>query len=207
MSLQRLMTRPLVLTIWCVIASFGTYACMCGFRKPFTAASFDSASFPDGIKATYVSAQVLGYMLSKFIGIKVISEMEPHRRAVVLLGLISVAELALLLFAVVPPSWGAVFLFLNGLPLGMVFGLVLGFLEGRRLTEAFVAGLCASFILADGVVKSVGAWLLEAGVTDAWMPCIAGLIFLLPLIGFVWMLSRIPQPDAEDITARAPAHP
>jgi Family of unknown function (DUF5690) len=36
----------------------------------------------------------------------------------------------------------------------MVFGLILGFLEGRRHTEALTAGLCASFILADGTSKS-----------------------------------------------------
>ena len=36
----------------------------------------------------------------------------------------------------------------------LVFGLVLGFLEGRRMTEAFVAGLCASFILADGITTT-----------------------------------------------------
>ena len=38
----------------------------------------------------------------------------------------------------------------------MVFGLVLGFLEGRQTTELLAAGLCASFILADGIMKSVG---------------------------------------------------
>ena len=36
-----------------------------------------------------------------------------------------------------------VWLFVNGLPLGMVFGLVIGFLEGRKVTEALSAGpLC-----------------------------------------------------------------
>ena len=75
----------------------------------------------------------------------------------------------------------------------MVFGLVLGFLEGRRNTEALTAGLCASFILADGVTKSVGAWLLNQGVSERWMPGVAGLLFLPPLLVFVWMLTRIPR--------------
>jgi len=92
-------------------------------------------------------------MLSKFIGIKVISEMEPHRRAVVLLGLIGVAEVALLLFAVVPPSWGAVFLFVNGLPLGMVFGLVL--LDEQPIAAQWVAlGLTAIGAVIGSVFKA-----------------------------------------------------
>jgi hypothetical protein len=204
-SRPRWAANPVLFSVWCVVAAFGTYACMYGFRKPFTAATF--GDWGEGAKALLVTTQLVGYMLSKFIGIKVVSEMRPERRAVVLLGLIGVALLALLGFAVVPYPFNAVCLFLNGLPLGMVYGLVLGFLEGRRMTEAFVAGLCASFILADGVAKSVGKWLLNTGVSDAWMPATAGLIFLLPLIGFVWMLARIPAPEGADVAERAERTP
>lgn len=194
-----------LLSIWCVVAAFGTYACMYGFRKPFTAAGY--ADWGQGFKALLVTSQVLGYMVSKMVGIKVISEMRPERRAVTLLGLIGAAQIALLLFAIVPRPYNAACLFLNGLPLGMVFGLVLGFLEGRRLTEAFVAGLCVSFILADGFTKSVGAWLLKTGVTEAWMPFTAGLIFLVPLVLFVEMLRRIPPPDHADVAERSERTP
>lgn len=189
--------------LWCVVAAFGTYAAMYGFRKPFTAGGYSQAPFPVDFKTWMVVAQVLGYAVSKFIGIKVVSEIEPHRRAVLLLGLIAGAEVALVGFALTPVPWNLAFLFLNGLSLGMVFGLVLGFLEGRRLTEAFAAGLCASFILADGFTKSVGAMLLSAGVPELWMPSVAGAIFVLPLLGFVWMLARIPAPSNEDVSARA----
>lgn len=195
----------LLLSLWCVVAAFGTYACMYGFRKPFTAAGY--AEWGDGFKALLVTSQVLGYMVSKIIGIKVISEMRPERRAATLLGLIGIAELALLLFAVVPRPYAVACLFLNGLPLGMVFGLVLGFLEGRRLTEAFVAGLCVSFILADGFTKSVGAWLLKVGVAEAWMPFTAGLVFMVPLVLFVEMLRRIPPPDSADVAERSERTP
>jgi hypothetical protein len=199
----RWMARPWFLTLWCVIAAFGAYACMYGFRKPFTAAGFGGAE----TKAWLVTAQVLGYMLSKFIGIKVIAEMTTKGRARVFLGLIATAHGMLLLFAVAPPPLDAACLFLNGLALGMVFGLVLGFVEGRCLTELFVAGLCASFILADGMTKSVGSMLLERGVTDRWMPFTAGALFLLPLVFFVWMLTQIPPPSPEDEKARATRPP
>ena len=205
---SRLLARPGFLAAWCVIAAFGTYACMYGFRKPFTAASFLGTPYGESLKVWYVTAQVLGYMISKFIGIKVVAEMTAPRRAKVLLGLIGVAQLALVAFALTPAPWGVVWLFCNGLPLGMVFGLVLGFLEGRRMTEFFVAGLCASFILADGLTKSVGSWLLEAReLPDSWMPATAGMIFLLPLLGFVWMLARIPPADAADVAARSERTP
>ena len=195
--------NPLFLSLWCVAAAFGTYACMYGFRKPFTAGTYTSEPFASGFKTWLVLAQVLGYTISKFIGIKIIAEMTPARRAATLLGLVGTALVALVLFGLVPPPYNVVCLFLNGLPLGMVFGLVLGFLEGRKMTEAFTAGLCASFIFADGFTKSVGAYLLQAGVSEQWMPACAGLIFLLPLAGFVWMLRRIPAPTQADIAARS----
>ncbi|MGE3818531.1 MAG: DUF5690 family protein, partial [Isosphaeraceae bacterium] len=102
-----------------------------------------------------------------------------------------------------PAPWNAVWMFCNGVPLGMVFGLVLGFLEGRRHTEALAAGLCTSFIVADGVTRSVGAYLLKAGVSESWMPFAAGLLFMPPLLLFTWMLSRVPRPSSQDVAARS----
>ena len=83
----------------------------------------------------------------------------------------------------------------------MVFGLVLGFLEGKQTTELLAAGLCTSFILADGVMKSVGQSLI-APFGEAWMPAIAGCIFVFPLLFFVWMLTQIPRPSHADETQR-----
>jgi hypothetical protein len=188
---------------WAVSAAFGCYFCMYFFRKPFTAASFQGADvWGLSFKILLVMAQVAGYMMSKFIGIKIIAEMPPHRRAMTMLWMILAAEAALVLFGLVPRPWNAVCLFLNGLPLGMIFGLVQGFLEGRRLTELLMAGLCSSFILADGMTKSVGTWLLLQGVTEDWMPSVAGLMFLIPFGVCVAILARTPPPNDFDVAAR-----
>lgn len=193
--------------VWSVVAAFGTYFCMYGFRRPFTTIVDDPTQlvlWGLSFKVLLVVSQTLGYAISKFIGIKVISEMPPERRAGAILGLITCAELALVGFGVLPKPWSAIGLFCNGLSLGMVFGLVLGFLEGRRATEALAAGLCASFILADGVTQSLGTWLLRtAHVPIAWMPAVAGLIYFVPLFVFVWMLSRVPPPNVADVAERA----
>lgn len=192
------------LPAWSVVAAFGTYFCMYAFRKPFTAASYEGMQFGGiGFKTLLVTSQVFGYMVSKFIGVKVISELKPEHRSRGILLLIIGAEISLALFALTPAPINAFMLFLNGLHLGMVFGLVIGFLEGRRNTEALTAGLCASFILADGITKSVGGYLMAQGVSQTSMPAAAGLLFLPPVFLFVWMLSKIPLPDAHDQLARS----
>jgi hypothetical protein len=202
--LQRMAANP----VWALIAAFGTYFCMYGFRKPYTAATYtDSAFFGMDYKYLLIIAQTIGYVIAKWAGIKIVSEIKPGQRIIVLLGLIFFAEFMLLLFGVVPRPWNILCLLLNGLPLGVVFGLILGFLEGRRNTEALVAGLCASFIVSDGVSKSVGTLLLDHGVTENWMPFFAGLFFMIPTLFFIAMLKYVPLPTAADIASRSERPP
>ncbi len=77
--------------------------------------------------------------------------------------LIFLSWLALVLFALIPAPWNVFTMFLNGLPLGMIWGLVFGFMEGRRTSEVLGAILCASFIVSSGAVKSVGKLLMRIG--------------------------------------------
>ncbi len=194
------------------IAAFSTYFSMYAFRKPFTVGTFEGGVEipglpPIDLKILLIIAQVCGYCLSKFLGIKVISEMTPGRRALALLGAIGTAELALLAFAVLPAPYNAIAMFVNGLPLGMVWGLTFGFLEGRRTSEALGAGLSASYILASGAVKSVGKWVLDLGVPEAWMPFATGLMFAPGLVLCVWMLAAMPPPSAEDEALRTRREP
>ena len=197
--------HPLAFSLFAGAAAFSTYFAMYAFRKPFTAATFEDVAgwdFALDYKVALVIAQVLGYALSKVIGIKVISEMDHSRRALAIVGLIGLSWLALIGFALAPAPWNVAALFLNGLPLGLIWGLVFSYVEGRRTSEVLGAILCASFILSSGVVKSVGKALLNAGVPDLWMPAAAGLVFVPLLLISVLALSRIPPPNAADEAAR-----
>ncbi|HLI93854.1 MAG TPA: DUF5690 family protein, partial [Puia sp.] len=193
-----------VFVIYVSLTSFTVYACMYGFRKPFTAASYDGVRFLGiSYKVVLVIAQVLGYMLSKFYGIRFIAGMQPARRAGFIVRLVLTAWVALLLFGIVPAPYNFVFMFINGLPLGMVWGLVFGFLEGRRTTELMGAVLATSFIFASGLAKTVGkSLMLSAGISETWMPFAAGAVFIGPLLISTWLLNQTPAPNAEDIAHR-----
>lgn len=186
-------------------AAFLAYASMYAFRKPFTAAEFEGLRYAGvDYKVWLVIAQVMGYMLSKVRGITWIAEIQRQRRARTLAGLIGFSWLALLGFALTPAPWNIPFLFLNGLPLGMVWGVIFGYLEGRRGTEMMGACMCASFIVGSGVVKTVGMWLMVRWhVSEFWMPFVTGLLFIVPLYTSTWVLEHLPPPDAADIAARS----
>ncbi len=197
-------TNGFTFSLYAIGTAFTVYLCMYGFRKPFEAPTYEGMSLWGlDYKILLVITQVMGYMLSKFSGIKIVSEMTPARRVWAILILIGISEVALLAFALIPYPYNFIPMFFHGLPLGLIWGIVFSFLEGRRLTEMLGAGLCASFIVGSGVVKSVGLWLIRVqGVDPFWMPVLTGLIFLGPLVLSLWLLSLLPPPNEQDIAQR-----
>jgi len=201
-----------VFTAYAAATSFATYFCMYAFRKPFAVGKFAGAVVLPlvgslDLKTLFILAQVLGYCASKFLGIKLVSEMPRQRRALAIVLCIAVAELGLALFAIVPPPYAALCLVVNGLPLGLIWGLVFGFLEGRIVSDLLGAGLCVSFIVASGFVKTVGKMVLGWGVSEYWMPFVTGALFFAPLVASVALLAQLPPPTKEDEllrTRRAP---
>ena len=187
------------------LAAMAAYTCMYAFRKPYAAAIYAEG---DGLdyKSGLVIAQTIGYACSKFLGVGVIGRLRAQARATLLLGLLGGAWLSLLGFALVPPSWRWLMLFLNGLPLGMVWGVVFSYLEGRRATEAMAALLAASLIFSSALVKAVGKLLLLLGVEVAWMPFICAGLFIPLLLACVRQLEAMPPPGQADVADRAPRH-
>src|SRR5262245_16122789 len=173
-----------VFVSYSILAAFTTYFCMYAFRKPFAAARFDGEVLmlfgrAVELKTAIVVSQILGYATSKYIGIKVCSEVKSGRRAFALVALIVLAELALVLYGILPNHLKVIAIFLNGLPLGMVWGLIVWYLEGRRTSELLLAGLSCSYIVSSGVVKNIGLAVLAGDAANWW----SHVPLLGPLIG------------------------
>lgn len=196
--------NSLQIGLYAAITVFLTYTMVFGFRKSFTVATFDGIAIAGySYKTLLVISQMLGYMLAKFYGIKYISELKRHGRGKIILFLTAVSWVSWLFFALVPAPYNIVFLFINGFPLGMLWGVVFSYVEGRRSTDFIGATLAVSFIFASGFVKTVGAWLmLNFNITEFWVPFYTGLVFAGPLLIFVYMMEKIPAPDEEDIAYR-----
>ncbi|WBX97616.1 DUF5690 family protein [Chryseobacterium gambrini] len=201
--------KKTAVTLKAAFAAFGVYFCMYGFRKPFTVASFEGLSyFGIDYKVLIIIAQVMGYFISKFLGIKFISELKPEKRIFYLFIFIAVAELALLGFAVIPAPYNILCMFINGIPLGMIWGIVFSYIEGRKTTEIIGLFLCSSFVVSSGFTKSAGKFLMDTfHISEVWMPFSAGLLFIIPLLIFGLMLEKLPQPTEEDILLKNKREP
>lgn len=206
---RRLFQNQTFLIVWCTVAAFGTYFCMYAFRKPFNSGLYQNyAIWGIDYKSILIITQVLGYMFSKFLGIKIISELKNNQRILLIISLILISEIALVLFGIISYPYNFIFMFLNGLPLGMVWGVIFSFLEGRRITEFIAVGLSINLVVGSGVLKTIYLTIKElTNVSEFLMPAYIGFIFLPIFILFVWMLSKIPSPDVKDLQTRSKRNP
>ncbi len=195
------------LRLFAIATAFCVYFSMYAFRKPFAAGTYSGAEWATtglGLKTVLVIGQIFGYTLAKFLGSRICSQATRDHRSRWLFGLIVAAESCLVLFGMLPEFLKPVAMFLNGLSLGMIWGLVVRYLEGRRASEVLLAGLSCSFIIASGVVKDVGRWLMsDHGIPEMWMPAATGLIFLLPFWIALTLLDHLPEPDEQDQQERS----
>jgi sugar phosphate permease len=144
----------LVLIIKAASAVFITYLSMYAFRKPFTAAQYNNIMlWGVDYKILLIITQLIGYTISKYFGIKIISELSANKRTITLITLMAVSWGSLLFFGIVPAPYNLPFIFLNGLPLGMIWGVVFSYIEGRRHTELLGVAMASSFIISSGFVK------------------------------------------------------
>lgn len=196
-------------TLYASVTSFCLYTCIFALRKTFGVATYEGVSYGGvDFKGWMVISQVVGYLISKFIGIKVVSELKSKFRSKGILLMVSIATIAWFFFAVTPAPYNIIFLFINGLPLGMVWSLVFSYLEGRKSTEVLGASLSVSFIFSAGFGKTVGGLVMrDWGVTEFWMPFVSACLFFLPLLIFLWLINKLPPPTLEDEALRTKRQP
>jgi len=104
--------RQVLASLYAAAVAFLTYASVYAYRKPFTVATFDDHKFWGiSYQTLLIISQVVGYMLSKFYGIRFIAELKRLGRWKTILILMSIAWGALLFFALTPPPYGMIFFF------------------------------------------------------------------------------------------------
>lgn len=197
------------LASYACIFIFLVYTCAYAFRKPFTAALYPNEMWWGfDVKILYVLAEIVGYAISKFIGIRILSSMKPHHRIYYSIGLMSISEIALLGFAVLPTPLKIFSIFLSGLPLGMIWGVVFSYIEGRRISEVLNIGLSIALIVSSGLVKTLGQFVMDnLHISEYWMPVATGTLCFPVMLICTYMLNQIPEPSHIDIrlrTKRAP---
>lgn len=202
-------TSDFLFILWAGGAALLSYALVYALRKPFTAATFDGLEFMGMDYKTATSIiQIAGYVLSKFLGIKLISELKREHRLRFIIGSVVMAEAALILFAVCPLPFNVMALFFNGLALGCMWGVIFSFIEGRKLSGILASVMGISIAFSSGLAKSLGLYLMnDLGVDAFWMPALIGGGALVLLILLALSLNRLPDPTEEDIrhcTKRVP---
>ncbi len=195
--------------LWAGGAALLSYSLVYALRKPYTAATFDGLEvFGMDYKVAVTIVQIIGYVLSKCIGIKLISELRRENRLRFIFLSVVTAELSLLLFGLLPTPYNIAAMFLNGLSLGCMWGVIFSFIEGRRVTDILASLLGVSMVVSSGTAKSAGLFVMDTWHVNAfWMPALIGAIALPALFLLGWALNRLPDPSPGDIASKSEREP
>lgn len=198
-----------VLALYAAIVIFLTYTCCYAYRRPFTAGIYAEETLAGfDLKILYVLAQIMGFAVSKFLGTRILPTLPSNKRIHRLAGMLVFCEFTWLGFAVLPPILKLFCVFLSGIPLGLTWGLLFSLVEGRRISEVLNVGLSTALILASGLVKSLGQFVLDSlHVAEYWMPFVTGALALPFVLLCCYLLSLIPAPNATDISLRTVRKP
>lgn len=202
--LKAKLNHPLIIGLIIGCLAFCIYTSMYAIRKPFTALVYSQDILGYGIKSWMVLAQLLGYTLSKFVGIKWLGELNRNHRFRMIVLILTSATIPLLLMGFSNCKYWPIWMLLNGFPLGLIWGIVFSYIEGRNLTELIGAILACTFIFSSGFVKSIAILLQESHFSLEFIPFYVAIIFLIPAIIFSYLLEKMPKPSNEEILANAP---
>lgn len=191
--------------LWAGGAALLSYSLVYALRKPFTAAEFNGLTVCGmDYKIAVTVVQILGYLLAKFAGIKVISELRREARLGFILFSVGIAEMALVFFAVLPVPWNVLAMFFNGLALGCMWGVIFSFIEGRQVTDLLASLLGISMVVSSGTAKSVGLYVMNHfHVDEFWMPAVIGACALPVLCLLGYCLHCLPAPTEEDVLQKS----
>lgn len=195
----------LLFILWAGGAALLSYSLVYALRKPYTAAAFEGLEFFNmDYKVAVTIVQILGYLIAKFAGIKLISELKKETRFRFIVLASVLAELALVGFWLLPAPYNLLVMFFNGLALGCMWGVIFSFIEGRRVTDLLASMLGVSIVFSSGTAKSVGLFVMNTLHIDQFlMPALIGGIALPLLLLLGYSLSRLPQPDEHDIASKS----
>lgn len=195
--------------LWAGGAALFSYSMVYALRKPYTAAAFEGLEvFNIDYKVAVTIVQILGYVLSKFIGIKIISELKAENRMKFILFSVGLAQLSLVAFGLLPVPYNMIAMFFNGLSLGCMWGIIFSFIEGRKMTDILASLLGVSMVISSGTAKSAGLFVMNTfHVSEFWMPALIGAFACPVLLLLGYFLNCLPKPTQEDIEEKSVREP
>lgn len=198
-------SHPAILTVYTIFAAFSAYFSIYGISASLFAATFDGVTVFGSLelKVAFSISQMLGYAVSKVAGALIIPTIQRKSRFPTLVLLAVLSELPLVLFAILGPLGQVLMVFLSGVPMAWMWGIMVMYLEGRKTSEFLLMGLYLSVMVASGAAKSIASAVLQAGVSEAWMPSLCGAVSAVAFIFFIFLLDATPDPSQEDLKVRS----
>lgn len=145
---------------------------------------------------------MMGYIVGKFIAALFLSSVDKNKRLGYLFLVLLLANIPLIFFGFVPTATQVIMIFWSAIPSTYIWGFIVFYVEGRRSTELIVMIIYMLLIMASGISKTLATSMMNAGVSENWMPYYCGLVGLVGCIIFTLLLNLAPPPTEEEMKQR-----
>eukprot|EP00002_Diphylleia_rotans_P021602 TRINITY_DN4204_c0_g1_i1.p1 TRINITY_DN4204_c0_g1~~TRINITY_DN4204_c0_g1_i1.p1 ORF type:complete len:282 (+),score=50.53 TRINITY_DN4204_c0_g1_i1:114-959(+) len=191
------------------ISAFVAFSCTFAIRTTLYVGEFrdEYLGFLQ-LKVAFALFQTMGFFLGKFPSTAFIPTVPESKRFVTCSGLYAASVFFFCGVGLLSsPLLQCICVFISGLFISPLWGVIIMYLEGRALTEALLSVLSLSPILASGVARFLGVTLLRLGFTDHTMPMMASALSLAAFTLSMKVLDCMPPPSELDVALRSKRKP
>jgi len=185
-------------TIYLIVTSFILYANLFGIISPVFSVVYNTQSVFGETTNALTLARILGSISGKLLGIYILPQIKKEKRMYWLMLFHILTTIPIIIFGTGHPIVQIVMIYISNVFAVLVWGPLLSYIEGRKYTDLIVIFLYLSFIVGTGVVKTIGASLLNAGVDINWMPSICASVSLVICIISLYFLDLSPEPTPSE---------
>ena len=171
------------------ITDFATY----GISTAIFSGEYNTQSVFGNTKNALTIAQILGYLVGKFIGMRIFARIHKEHRIYYLMLIYVLATIPLIIFGVLPPVGQVIMFFLSSIPMVLFWGFLVFYIEGRNSTVIIIMIVYMALIMASGVAKTIGTLIMNGGISENWMPAICASVSTIICAVFSYLLYLSPS--------------
>ncbi len=200
-------THLIKTTISVALTASLCYFCTYMITTAIFAGTYNTSGTFGNTKTALTVAQLLGFVIGKLLGAFLLGRVKKQDRFSLLTLIFILSTVPMIIFGLLPIDGQVVMMFLSSIPFILSWGFIVFYVEGRHATTLIVMFVYMALIMASGIAKTVATLILNAGVSDSWMPAVCSSMGMVLCILFSYMLSLAPPPTQLETDLRQSREP
>jgi MFS family permease len=192
-SLQSIKDNILLIITACII-EFALY----GIFNSVFAGTYDTNSIFGETRPALAFSQTLGLTVGKLIAFMWLSRTNFQNKISYITIVYFCSIIPFIIFGFFPGTVQVFMIFISGVFTSFMWGFLICYIEGRLITDLAILFVYFAIISALGVSKTVGALIINSGISENFMPIIVSSVSFVIATIFSYLLTRLSKPSVEE---------